>query len=287
MVPDPNSKRHPNYSVEDHRTNSDRTNNSTLDDEMDTQSAADEMDTQPSADDMDTQPSTYNAAGTPQPSADDMDTQPSADDMDTQPSTYNAADTPHPPGENYRDTQSPEDDDTDKTRAGETLHVAPDGSKKKLRPGEISLEDAQKHSDTHHFNDTDYEEGDPRWGTARFNQHSTLEIKLRDINERFIFHHREIGEITIGRRDPNTNRSPEVDLEPYDALNKGVSRRHASILLQTGALRLIDHGSPNGTYLNGQKLISGEARILRDGDDIRLGHLVVRVTFRRATNPVP
>jgi pSer/pThr/pTyr-binding forkhead associated (FHA) protein len=48
------------------------------------------------------------------------------------------------------------------------------------------------------------------------------------------------------------------------------------------ALQIIDHGSPNGTYLNGQKLIKEEARILRDGDDIRLGHLAIRITFNRA-----
>ena len=43
----------------------------------------------------------------------------------------------------------------------------------------------------------------------------------------------------------------------------------------------IKAGSHNGTYLNGQRLIAHQPRVLRDGDDIRLGFLVLRVKFVR------
>ena len=203
------------------------------------------------------------------------------------------------PNTNRHQFHSAEQEDTDSQQAnektsdadspparGDTIHVPPSGQER-LRPGEISLDQVEQQTDTRQFSDTDYEEGDPRWGTARFNQRMRLEIQVRHTNERFAFAYDDIDQIdqiVIGRRDPNTNHSPEVDLEPYDALNKGVSRRHASITQQGEALQIVDHGSPNGTYLNGQKLIKEEARILRDGDDIRLGHLVIRITFRRAAS---
>ena len=53
----------------------------------------------------------------------------------------------------------------------------------------------------------------------------------------------------------------------------------AFLLRRDGALHIVDNDSANGTYLNGQRLVARQPRILRDGDDIRLGHLVVRVTF--------
>ena len=41
----------------------------------------------------------------------------------------------------------------------------------------------------------------------------------------------------------------------------------------------MDLGSANATYLNGQKLIPFQARILRDGDELKLGNCGVRVGF--------
>lgn len=176
-------------------------------------------------------------------------------------------------------------DDTDKQADGDTMHVSPPG-RERLRPGEISMDELQQQADTRQFGDVDYEEGDPRWGTARFGQRMMLEIQVRHADEKFLFPYDEVDEIVIGRRDPTTNYSPEVDLEPHGALNKGVSRQHALISQKGDALQIVDQGSPNGTYLNGQKLIEHQARILRDGDDIRLGHLVVRINFRLAKNLV-
>lgn len=150
-----------------------------------------------------------------------------------------------------------------------------------LRPGEISLDDIQRNTMTTRLGDTDFEEGDPRWGTARFSNRTILELRLRDSGDRFSFNYDDIEEVVIGRRDPASDAAPQVDLHEFGALDKGVSRRHAIIIKREGALNLIDQGTPNGTFLNGQKLVPHQPRILRDGDDIRLGHLVVRVSYRR------
>ncbi|MEM6281928.1 MAG: FHA domain-containing protein [Chloroflexota bacterium] len=180
---------------------------------------------------------------------------------------------------------SDDNDASPEQQDGETIPVRPEEpavNGKKPRPGEITEDMIRQRTSTRKLGDTDFEDGDPRWGTARFSKRMLLEIKLRDDGERFTFDYEDIEEIVIGRRDPNTGQSPAVDLEQHGALNKGVSRKHASIVRRDGALNLVDRGSPNGTFLNGQKLVAEQPRILRDGDDVRLGHLVVRVSFRPA-----
>jgi len=91
-----------------------------------------------------------------------------------------------------------------------------------------------------------------------------------------------INELRIGRVNPDNGERPEIDLTDANAIEKGVSRRHAAIIRKEGgAIHLVDKGSDNGTYLNGQKLIPNQARILRDGDEIRLGFLVLNIRFER------
>lgn len=130
---------------------------------------------------------------------------------------------------------------------------------------------------TRALDNTDYEEGTPRWGSARYIK--TLMLQVPETKERFTFELSPDEELVLGRLDPDTGEAPAVDLTKAAGLEKGVSRRHALILRKDGALHIMDNDSANGTFLNGQKLVAQQPRILRDGDDIRLGHLVVRVTF--------
>ncbi|KAB2855894.1 MAG: FHA domain-containing protein, partial [Anaerolineae bacterium] len=39
-------------------------------------------------------------------------------------------------------------------------------------------------------------------------------------------------------------------------------------------------GSVNGTFLNGQRLIPRQARIVHDGDEMRFGKLALRIYFK-------
>ena len=135
---------------------------------------------------------------------------------------------------------------------------------------------------THVFNDTDYEDGRPQWGTARFNPRMRLIISERDSKDQHVFYFDDIDELTLGRVDPETGDAPDIDLTSYRAADKGVSRRHATVIRREMALNIADLGTPNGTYLNGQRLVANQPRVLRDGDEVRLGHLVLRITFDRA-----
>jgi hypothetical protein len=135
---------------------------------------------------------------------------------------------------------------------------------------------------TRALGDTDFEEGVPRWGTARFNSRMNLVLGVRGSNDELVFDAQKITELVIGRKDPATGDTPAVDLEPFGAIEQGVSRRHAEIIRKdSGSLQIVDRGSPNGTFLNGQRLIANQPRILRDGDELRLGRLVLLVKFHR------
>lgn len=120
-------------------------------------------------------------------------------------------------------------------------------------------------------------ESQPKYGSVRFN--NTLRIDVVDGNAQFEFDRDEVQELVIGRRDPDTGEFPHVDLTPEDANKKGVSRKHAVIVRRDGALHIRDNNSSNGTYLNGQRLIEDRMRVLRDGDDVQVGKLVLRITF--------
>lgn len=140
------------------------------------------------------------------------------------------------------------------------------------------LIDLSKEQTTRTLDNADNEEGVPRWGLAKFN--GALVLVVVENGREFVFDANALTEIMIGRKNPDTGEIPDVDLSAYDALERGVSRNHATILKRDGALHIVDLGSANGTYLNGQRLVAKQPRILRDGDDIRLGRLVIRANFR-------
>ncbi len=133
---------------------------------------------------------------------------------------------------------------------------------------------------TRALDNTDFEEGMPKWGSARFNNAMNLMLTVLDTDKVFTFDADQITELVIGRLNTETGERPTIDLTDADAVEKGVSRKHAVILRRDGALHIMDCGSANGTYLNGQKLVAHQPRILRDGDDVRLGHMVIRVIFK-------
>lgn len=88
--------------------------------------------------------------------------------------------------------------------------------------------------------------------------------------------------IKLGRRDPSTGSTPDVDLTTQAGYRMGVSRLHAEIRPnpKDSALELWDLGSSNGTYLNGERLVSHRSYRLRHGDTVRCGQLAIRVFFQ-------
>ena len=98
--------------------------------------------------------------------------------------------------------------------------------------------------------------------------------------------------VSIGRLDRASSSFPDVDLTDYGGAEEGVSRRHAKIVRRRNEVFIEDLGSFNGTFLNGKKLTPHRFEVLKSGDELKLGKLVLRVTFTTkgiffATMPQP
>lgn len=122
-------------------------------------------------------------------------------------------------------------------------------------------------------------------GSEVFPPHATLRIEINDGAYVLKFNPQDKDIILFGRTDPSTGVTPQVDLTPYAGYRMGVSRRHAEIRkssAQDNTLELWDLGSSNGTFLNGERLISHRPYVLSDGDEIQLGQLRVRAFFQKS-----
>jgi pSer/pThr/pTyr-binding forkhead associated (FHA) protein len=95
--------------------------------------------------------------------------------------------------------------------------------------------------------------------------------------------------ITLGRG--NGTAEQVIDLDPYGAYDKGVSRTHAEINLQEdGTFMVEDLGSSNGTFINGRKLEKNTPIQLKYGDELRLGELrmiIYMLTQLKGTGSLP
>ncbi len=89
-------------------------------------------------------------------------------------------------------------------------------------------------------------------------------LKLINLREDFNF---KIFESYGIREDSTIGRSKKCEIyipDPY------LSKRHARIFLKDGAYYLMDLGSTNGTYLNGQPVGDMPVRV-KDSDKVRFG----------------
>jgi len=84
----------------------------------------------------------------------------------------------------------------------------------------------------------------------------------------------------IGRSDHDGQESVDIDLAAYGAQESGVSRQHLQVNAHLHPPVVIDLGSYNGTYVNGQKLTPDRPFPLESGDELRLARLVTHVYFK-------
>ena len=125
-------------------------------------------------------------------------------------------------------------------------------------------------------------------GTATFEHGMLVRLEVEGSPDPIRFN--PGSETIFGRRDPATGDKPDIDLTPFAGYRMGVSRRHAAIRPgDENGLDLWDLGSSNGTFLNGQRLSAHRPYRLRDGDEIRLGQMVIHLYFEREASltPVP
>ncbi len=84
-------------------------------------------------------------------------------------------------------------------------------------------------------------------------------------------------EFLVGRIDPVTGITPEINLGPLDTA-RTLSRRHAKLLRQGALLFLREEvGTANGTFVNGQRLATGTATPVKPGDRLRFGTIDIEL----------
>jgi len=117
------------------------------------------------------------------------------------------------------------------------------------------------------------------WGKSVVKEKTKLVIHVDQATEPLIIEPKE--QLNIGRSDGSKNVAPDLDLAPYGAVDKGVSRVHAAFKTDGNSISIVDLGSTNGTFLNEEHVPPNNAHILRDGDAVRLGKLVFHVYFKQ------
>jgi pSer/pThr/pTyr-binding forkhead associated (FHA) protein len=88
------------------------------------------------------------------------------------------------------------------------------------------------------------------------------------------------AEVHIGRLDAAHGIFPDLDLSPDGGLEGGVSRHHCKVHQRGSAYLVEDVGSANGTFLDGQRLTPYLPHVLKDGDELQLGRIKLKVIIQ-------
>ncbi|HEY7355652.1 MAG TPA: FHA domain-containing protein [Ktedonobacterales bacterium] len=84
------------------------------------------------------------------------------------------------------------------------------------------------------------------------------------------------SDVLIGREDAVSNIFPDVDLAPHGGEEGGVGRRHARITFSNGQYLIEDLNSINFTFVNKQKIAPKTPTPIKNGDEVRLGRVVLK-----------
>jgi pSer/pThr/pTyr-binding forkhead associated (FHA) protein len=88
------------------------------------------------------------------------------------------------------------------------------------------------------------------------------------------------GDTLVGRADPVTGITPDVDLTPLDP-QRSTSRRHAKLYQLAGNFYVMEEiGVMNGTFVNENRVATGTPVPLQNGDVLKFG--LVSLTFHSA-----
>jgi hypothetical protein len=225
------------------------------------------------------------------------------DDMDSSPDAQAASEDAHTADETGRDNDETSStqaaaDDTQSTAASHTADSTDDdndtpkksskssrASRRRISQLELELlrETAILSKDNPLLKralnqQTSQEEGDDGTGTRILDEKREIILLIRGMVERVVI--RAGVKFKLGRFELGSNRPNEIDLTPYGALDRGVSRVHAQLHLENRHLYITDLGSTNGTYLAGKKLEPNEPTRIKKGDELLVGRLAVQILFR-------
>ncbi|MHB8627634.1 MAG: FHA domain-containing protein [Aggregatilineales bacterium] len=86
-------------------------------------------------------------------------------------------------------------------------------------------------------------------------------------------------ETILGRvnRVPSLTPQPAIDLTPFQAVERGVSRAHAALRRYEDGVAVVDLDSTNGTWVNTNRLPPQTPVLLQNGDRVLLAKLTLYV----------
>jgi len=90
-------------------------------------------------------------------------------------------------------------------------------------------------------------------------------------------------EFTLGRITEGQPIMPDVDFSTFNAYENGVSRLHAVLKRVNEHAIIVDLGSSNGTFVNGDRIVPHIEHRVNHGDMIYLGKLRFQVVFGKNT----
>lgn len=126
----------------------------------------------------------------------------------------------------------------------------------------------------------------PAPSPATLGPNTRLLLHVENAEHPIVVRIQDSSHIVLGRSSGQAGFLPGIDLSPYGAADHGVSRLHARLIYRDEGLLITDLGSVNHTFVNGQQLAPREERLLKDGDEIRLGRLTMRVIFQDRLKPL-
>lgn len=85
---------------------------------------------------------------------------------------------------------------------------------------------------------------------------------------------------TLGRSVEGQAIVPDIDLDPFQAYDFGVSRIHAELRMDSDSVYVVDLDSANGTMINGRRCEPQTPVPVRHGDIIQLGRLRLQLISR-------
>jgi len=118
------------------------------------------------------------------------------------------------------------------------------------------------------------------WGNPISVNYAELFLNIRGVDTPLMLQFKD--EMILGRKGTGETGPFVLDLSPFGGDEKGVSRMHAAFRRLKNNLFLVDLGSSNGTFVNGQRLTSHQPNMLIEGDEIRLGNLIATITYTPA-----
>ena len=88
----------------------------------------------------------------------------------------------------------------------------------------------------------------------------------------------------LGRFSKSKPGSNHIDLDPFGARDRGVSRIHAQLHMADNMLYITDLESTNGTFVDGIQIEPNQQHKLRQGSNVILGRMNVQVMYKFATD---